>query len=57
MTYNTNYIKKGIKFNAVKDEIEKKIRSLHKIKEGFILFAEKILIYVLKKENTQIHLM
>lgn len=41
MTYNTNYIKKGIKFNAVKDEIEKKIRSLHKIKEGFILFAEK----------------
>ena len=41
MTYNTNYIKKGIKFNVIKDEIEKKISLLPNIKEGFVLFAEK----------------
>ena len=40
-TYNKNYLKKGIKFNVIKDKIEKKISSLAKIKDGYILFAEK----------------
>ena len=40
-TYNKSYLKAGIKFDAIKDNLEEKINHLERTKEGFVLFAEK----------------
>ena len=40
-TFNKNSLKRGIKFNAISNKIEKKIKNLENISDGILLFAEK----------------